>query len=58
MIVEVKGYTVSHYAEADDSDVLFYQRYQQRLLEFIKKIGAKEDRVTLSGFLVSCNTVQ
>jgi len=58
MIVEVEGYTMSHYAEADDSYVLFYQRCQRPVLEFINKISAREDRVDLSGSFVSGNTVQ
>ena len=57
MILEVEGYAVSHYAEAYDSYVLFYQCCQL-LPEFIMKIGDGEDRVALTGFLVSGNTVQ
>jgi len=57
MIVEVEGYTMPHYAEAYDSDVLFYQRRKQPL-EFIKKISAREDRIALNDFLVSGNTIQ
>jgi len=57
MILEVEGYTVSHYAKAYDSYVLFYQ-CGQLLPEFIMKISVGEDRVALSGFLVSGNTVQ
>ena len=58
MIVEIEGYTMSHYAEADDSNVLFYQLCQQPFLEFINRMSAREDCIDLSGFLVSGNTIQ